>query len=65
MPSSNNMSGEEITITKVALAWTDMGQKMFNVWFTREDGTQWTMRHWADDELDAYVKAIRKVEGAE
>ena len=65
MPSSSNMSGKGYTITKVDHAWTDNGNKMWNVWFTREDGSGWTMRHWAKDELDAYVIAIRKLEGAE
>ena len=64
MPSSSNTSGEGITITKVEHAWTDNGKKMFNVWFTRADGTGWVMRDWAKDELDAYVIATRKLEGA-
>jgi hypothetical protein len=64
MLSSSNTSGEKITITEVHHAWTDMGKKMFNVCYTREDGTKWVMRDWANDELDAYVKAMRKLEGA-
>lgn len=64
MPSSNNTNGEGITINDAKLAWTDMGNKMFNVTYTRSDGTKWVMRHWAKDELDAYVIAMRKLEGA-
>ena len=64
MPSSSSTSGEGITIDEVKLAWTDIGHKMWNVYFTRADGTQWVMRHWARDELDAYVIAMKKLEGA-
>lgn len=64
MPSSSNTSGEGFTIDKVSHAWTDNGNKMWNVRFIREDGSKWTMRHWARDELDAYVIAMRKLEGA-
>ena len=65
MPSSNNTSGDEFTIDEVIHAWTDNGNKMWDVVWTRlDDGTQWWMRHWADDELDAYVKAMRRLEGA-
>lgn len=64
MPSSSNTSGETYTITEVTHAWTDNGNKMWNVSLTRGDGTRWTMRHWARDELDAYVIAMRKLEGA-
>jgi hypothetical protein len=52
-------------ITSVEYAWTDMGKKMFNVYFTRADGSKWTLRDWARDELDAYTKAMKKLEGAD
>lgn len=64
MPSSSNTSGETFTITEVVHAWTDNGNRMWNVYYTREDGTQWVLRDWARDELDAYTKAMRKLEGA-
>lgn len=54
-----------VSIDEVKLAWTDNGNKMFNVRFTREDGTQWVMRHWAKDELDAYKIATEKLNGAD
>lgn len=53
-----------MTIDKVELRWTDRGNKMFYVYYTRADGSCWVMRHWARDELDAYVIAIRILEGA-
>jgi hypothetical protein len=64
MPSSKTMSGEGMTIDKVELRWTDRGNKMFYVYYTRADGSCWVMRHWARDELDAYTIAIRILEGA-
>ena len=54
----------KITIDEVVLAWTDNGHKMWNVHYTREDGTQWVLRDWARDELDAYTKAMTKLQGA-
>lgn len=65
MQSSSNTSGELYHIDEVAPAWTDNGHRMWNVRWTRlDDGTQWVMRHWARDELDAYVIAMRKLNGA-
>lgn len=65
MPSSKTTVGEKFQITEIELAWTDNGNKMFNVWYTRlDEGTKWFMRHWAEDELDAYILAMRKLEGA-
>ena len=52
------------TIDSVSLAWTDNGNKMWNVWLTKDGQTKWTMRHWAKDELDAYKIAIEKLKGA-
>lgn len=52
------------TIDEVELAWTDMGKKMWNVRYVRDDGTGWVMRHWARDELDAYTIAMKRLEGA-
>lgn len=55
----------KVSIDGVKLAWVDNGQKMWDIMWTRlDDGTQWTMRHWARDELDAYKIAIRKLKGA-
>lgn len=65
MPSSSNTSGDAYTIEEVSLAWTDMGNKMWNVRFVRNDGTGWVMRHWAKDELDAYKIATEKLNGAD
>jgi hypothetical protein len=56
------MSGEKFTITEVHLAWTDNGKKMFNVWFTRANGSRWLLREWAKDELDAYMVAVKRLE---
>jgi hypothetical protein len=54
-----------ITVDEVKLAWVDNGHKMWNVTYTRtKDNTQWVMRHWAKDELDAYNIAVKKVAGA-
>lgn len=53
-----------VSIDEVKLAWTDNGHKMWNITYTREDGTQWVMRYWAKDELDAYKIALEKLEGA-
>lgn len=54
-----------IIVDKIELAWVDMGNKMWNVTYTRTDNnTQWVMRHWAKDELDAYNIAVKKVAGA-
>lgn len=65
MPSSKTTSGDVYTITEVSLAWTDMGRKMWNIRCTRNgDQTEWFMRHWAKDELDAYKIAIEKLKGA-
>lgn len=47
------------TIEEVKLAWKDNGNKMWNVHYTREDGTGWIMRHWAKDEIDAYNIATK------
>lgn len=58
------MRGEEIIITKAHHMWTDNGNKMFYVHYTRPDGSEWVMRHWARDELDAYMIAKTKLEGA-
>jgi hypothetical protein len=64
MPSSSNTNGEKFTVTEVQHLWTDNGNKMFNVWYVRENGSKWALRTWARDELDAYVAAMRKLEGA-
>lgn len=53
------------TIDSVELAWTDQGNKMWHVYLTREDGSQWVLRDWARDELEAYKKATAKLEGAD
>lgn len=50
------------TIDSVSLAWTDNGNKMWNVWITKDGQTKWTMRTWATDELDAYKQAKRILE---
>lgn len=53
-------------ITEVKLAWTDMGNKMWNVHATRlTDNTKWAMRTWAKDEIDAYNIAAKKLKGAD
>ena len=59
------MIGNGITITEVAFAWKDNGKKMFNIYFTRADGSKWMLREWAKDELDAYMIAMHKLEGAD
>ena len=65
MPSSSNMSGDEITIDEVKHAWTDMGRKMWNVTYTHGPTQgRYVMRTWARDELDAYTIAMKKLEGA-
>ena len=47
------------TIEGVSLAWTDNGKKMWNVWVTKNGQSNWTLRTWATDELDAYKQAKR------
>ena len=59
MTSSSNMSGEKIVIDEVAFAWKDNGKKMFNVHFTRADGSKWMIRQFARDELDAFNIATK------
>lgn len=58
------MVSGRIAITKAVRMWTDNGNKMFYVYYTRTDGSEWVMRHWARDELDAYMIAMKKLEGA-
>ena len=53
------MSGEKIVIDEVAFAWKDNGKKMFNVWFTRANGSKWMIRQFARDELDAFNIATK------
>lgn len=53
-----------VSIDEVKLAWTDNGNKMWNIHYTREDGSQWVMRYWAKDELDAYNIAMKTLTGA-
>ena len=48
------------TVDGVELAWVDMGNKMFNVYLKREDGTKWTRRLWAKDEIDAYNLVMKE-----
>lgn len=53
-------------VEEVALGWQDNGKKMWNVRVTRvADNTQWTLRTWGKDELDAYKKALEMLEGAD
>lgn len=47
------------TIDEVKLAWTDQGNKMWNILFTREDGSRWMHRTFARDEIDAYNIATK------
>lgn len=54
MTSSKPTSGK-YTVDGVELAWVDMGNKMFNVHLTREDGTKWVQRIRAKDEIEAYT----------
>lgn len=52
-------------IDGVELAWRDNGYTMWHVLYTRmKDSTQWTLRTWGIDELDAYKKALEMLEGA-
>jgi hypothetical protein len=46
-------------IDEVKLAWVDMGNKMFNVHLTREDGTKWVQRIRAKDEIEAYTLVMK------
>lgn len=49
-------------VDEVKLAWTDNGNKMWHVTYSRvPDGPHWVMRHWAKDEIDAYNIAIKKL----
>lgn len=47
------------TIEEVKLAWKDNGNKMFNILFTRADGSKWMIRQFARDELDAFTIATK------
>lgn len=47
------------TIEEVKLAWKDNGNKMFNILFTRADGSKWMIRQFARDELDAFNIATK------
>jgi hypothetical protein len=58
------MSGK-YTVEGVELEWVDNGNKMFNIYLTRDDGTKWTARRWAKDEMDAYLIATRQYQGAD
>jgi hypothetical protein len=49
------------TVDEVKLAWTDMGNKMFGVHLTREDGTKWYLRIRAKDEIEAYTLGLKQV----
>jgi hypothetical protein len=64
MTSSKPTSGK-YTVEGVELSWVDNGKKMFNIYLTRDDGTKWTARRWARDELDAYAIAMREYEAGE
>lgn len=53
-------------VDEVKLAWVDNGHKMWNVRISRvSDNTEWTLRTWARDEIDAYHLALKKLEGAD
>ena len=64
MLSSKPTSGK-YTVDEVKLEWTDMGNKMFGVQLTRDDGTKWYLRIRAKDEMHAYLIATRQYEGAD
>ena len=50
-------------VAEVKLAWRDFGQSIWQVTVTRTtDKLQGTLRVWAIDELDAYKKALEKLE---
>jgi hypothetical protein len=50
------------TIDKVKPAWVEKdGRKMFEVAYTREFGTRWTMLIYARDELEAYLEVTKKL----
>lgn len=52
-------------VAEVKLAWTDNGNKMWRVYVIDTDNEYyWTMLVWAIDELDAYTKAMTKLQGA-
>ena len=48
------------TVDGVELAWVDMGNKMFNVYLIRDDGTRWVQRLRAKDEIEAYTLAMKE-----
>jgi len=59
------MSGERYDITEVRFEWSDMGVSHWTVFFTNNlDDTKWCLRVQGNDELDAFVEAIRILEGA-
>lgn len=67
MPSSSNTSGERYVITEVRFEWTDNGHSYWTVFYHMEGSNPkegWGIRVRASDELDAYTKAMRKLEGA-
>ena len=50
-------------VEEVKLAWTDNGENMWRVYVSDIDNENyWTMLTWAIDELDAYKKALEKLE---
>ena len=49
------------TVDGVELAWVDMGNKMFSVQLTRDDGTKWYLRIRAKDEIEAYTLGLKQV----
>ena len=52
-------------VEEVKLAWTDNGNKMWYVRVRRaSDNTEWAMNTWARDEIDAYLTALKTLEGA-
>lgn len=53
-------------VDEVKLAWTDNGHKMWRVEVSDTDNDyQFHMLTWGIDELDAYKRAIAKLEGAD
>lgn len=49
-------------ITEIRFAWRDRQFNVFNVFFTREDGSQCVIVVNAPDELGAYVEATRRLD---
>jgi hypothetical protein len=58
------MSGK-YTVVGVELSWVDNGSKMYDVRLIRDDGTKWTARRWAKDEMDAYLIVTKQYQEGE